>query len=168
MFWFEKMCSGAYLGSVASVMIRAAAADNLFSAGVKKAFATIADLPLIDVNRFLQAPYSDQTPLGQLLADGTEEDREVLYRILDALIMRTARLAAGNIAAAVIKTGKGKNPALPVCILAEGTTFLKTYRLHDAVIAYLYRALTQERGIYFDVVSLEHAITFGTAIAGTI
>ena len=160
--------SGAYLGSVASVMIRAAVADNLFSAGVKKALATIADLPLIDVNRFLQAPYSDQTPLGQLLTGGMEEDREVLYRILDALIMRTARLAAGNIAAAVIKTGKGKNPALPVCILAEGTTFLKTYRLHDAVIAYLYRALTQERGIYFDVVSLDNAITFGTAIAGTI
>jgi len=168
MFWFEKMCSGAYLGSVASVMIRAAAADNLFSAGVKKAFASIADLPLIDVNRFLQAPYSDQTPLGQLLTGGTEEDREVLYRILDALIMRTARLAAGNIAAAVIKTGKGKNPALPVCILSEGTTFLKTYRLHDAVIAHLYRALTQKRGIYFDVVSLDNAITFGTAIAGTI
>ncbi len=168
MFWFEKMCSGAYLGSVASVMIRAAAADNLFSAGVKKAFTNIADLPLIDVNRFLQAPYSDQTPLGQLLTGGTEEDREVLYRILDALIMRTARLAAGNIAAAVIKTGKGKNPALPVCILAEGTTFLKTYRLHDAVIAHLYRALTQKRGIYFDVVSLDNAITFGTAIAGTI
>ena len=120
------------------------------------------------MNRFLQAPYSDQTPLGLLLAGGTEEDREVLYRILDALIMRTARLAAGNIAAAVIKTGKGKNPALPVCILAEGTTFFKTHRLHDAVIAHLYTALTQNRGIYFDVVSLDNAITFGTAIAGTI
>ena len=168
MFWFEKMCSGAYLGSVASVMIRAAATDNLFSSGVKKAFASIADLPLIDINRFLQAPYSEHTPLGLLLVGGTEEDREFLYRILDALIMRTARLAAGNIAAAVIKTGKGKNPALPVCVLAEGTTFFKTHRLYDAVIAHLYAALTQERGIYFNVVSLEHAITFGTAIAGTI
>ncbi len=168
MFWFEKMCSGAYLGSVASVMIRAAATDNLFSSGVKKAFTSIADLPLIDINRFLQAPYSEHTSLGLLLVGGTEEDREFLYRILDALIMRTARLAAGNIAAAVIKTGKGKNPALPVCVLAEGTTFFKTHRLYDAVIAHLYRALTQERGIYFNVVSLEHAITFGTAIAGTI
>ena len=168
MYWFEKMCSGAYLGSVASVMIRAAATDNLFSSGVKKAFASIADLPLIDINRFLQAPYSEHTPLGLLLVGGTEEDREFLYRILDALIMRTARLAAGNIAAAVIKTGKGKNPALPVCVLAEGTTFFKTHRLYDAVIAHLYAALTQERGIYFNVVSLEHAITFGTAIAGTI
>ena len=82
--------------------------------------------------------------------------------------MRTARLAAGNIAAAVIKTGKGKNPARPVCILAEGTTFFKTHWLHDVVTAHLYTALTQERGIYFDVVALDHAITFGTAIAGTI
>ena len=168
MFWFEKMCSGAYLGSLASVVIRAAAADNLFSAGVKKAFASVADLPLMDLNSFLQTPYAEQTELGLLLAGGTEEDREILYRILNALIMRTARLAAGNIAAAVIKTGKGKNPARPVCILAEGTTFFKTYWLHDAVTAYLYTALTQERGIYFDVVALDHAITFGTAIAGTI
>ena len=168
MYWFEKMCSGAYLGSLASVVIRAAAADNLLSAGVKKAFASIADLPLMEVNSFLQAPYSEQTALGLLLTGGTEEDREILYRLLDALIMRTARLAAGNIAAAVIKTGKGKNPARPVCILVEGTTFLKTYRLHDAVTAHLHTALTQERGIYFDEVFLDHAITFGTAIAGTI
>ena len=168
MFWFEKMCSGAYLGSLASVVMRAAAADNLFSAGVKKAFASVADLPLMDINSFLQTPYAEQTTLGLLLVGGTEEDREILYRLLDALIMRTARLAAGNIAAAVIKTGKGKNPARPVCILAEGTTFFKTHWLHDVVTAHLYTALTQERGIYFDVVALDHAITFGTAIAGTI
>ena len=168
MFWFEKMCSGAYLGSLASVVMRAAAADNLFSAGVKKAFASVADLPLMDINSFLQTPYAEQTTLGLLLVGGTEEDREILYRLLDALIMRTARLAAGNIAAAVMKTGKGKNPARPVCILAEGTTFFKTHWLHDVVTAHLYTALTQERGIYFDEVFLDHAITFGTAIAGTI
>ena len=168
MFWFEKMCSGAYLGSVASVMMRAAAADNLFSAGVKKSFAAVDDISLIDINRFLLAPYSEQTPLGALLAGGTEDDREILYRILNALVMRTARLAAGNIAAAIIKTGKGKNPALPVCVLAEGSTFLKTRHLRDTLFAHLYRTLTQERGIYFDIISLDHAITFGAAIAGTV
>ena len=82
--------------------------------------------------------------------------------------MRTARLAAGNIAAAIIKTGKGKNPALPVCVLAEGSTFLKTRHLRDTLFAHLYRTLTQERGIYFDIISLDHAITFGAAIAGTV
>ena len=168
MFWFEKMCSGAYLGTVASIMIREAAADNLFSGAVKDAFAAIGNIPLTEINRFLQAPYSERTVLGALLTGGSEEDREILYRILDALIMRTARFAAGNIAAAVIKTGKGTNPALPVCVLAEGTTFLKTYRLRDAIFKYLYTVLTEERGIYFDIVSVDHAITFGTAIAGAI
>ena len=167
-YWFEKMCSGAYLGSVASIVIRAAAADNLFSANVTPSFAAINDLPLIDIDRFLFTPYSEENPLGALLTSGTEEDREVLYRILDAVIMRTARLAAGNIAAAVIKTGKGKNPALPVCVLVEGTTFLKTHHLRDTVLKYLYTALTEERGIYFDIISIDHAVTLGTAIAGII
>ena len=90
-----------------------------------------------------------------------------MYRLLDAVIMRAARLAAGNIAAAVIKTGKGANPALPVCVLAEGTTFLKTHNLYSTVLKHLYTVLTEERGIYFDIVSIDHAVTFGTAIAGS-
>ena len=168
LFWFEKMCSGAYLGPVASIMIREAAAEQLFSSAVTKAFKTMQDVPLIDIDRFLSAPYSDQTKLGAMLAGGSDADRETLYRLLDALVMRTARLAAGNIAAAVIKTGKGKNPALPVCVLAEGTTFLKTHNLRNMVMRHLYAVLTEERGIYFDIVSLDHAVTFGTAIAGCI
>ena len=168
LFWFEKMCSGAYLGPVASIMIREAAAEQLFSPAVTKAFKTMQDVPLIDIDRFLSAPYSDQTKLGALLTGGSDADRETLYRLLDALVMRTARLAAGNIAAAVIKTGKGKNPALPVCVLAEGTTFLKTHNLRNMVMRHLYAVLTEERGIYFDIVSLDHAVTFGTAIAGCI
>ena len=168
LFWFEKMCSGAYLGAVASIVVRTAAAEQLFSPATAQVFAAMQDIPLIDIDRFLFAPYSDQTKLGSLLVDGTENDREILYRLLDAVVMRTARLAAGNIAAAVIKTGKGKNPALPVCILAEGTTFLKTHNLRSMVLRHLYTVLTEERGIYFDIVSLDHAVTLGTAIAGCI
>lgn len=167
MFWFEKMCSGAYLGAIASIAIRAAATENLLSASVAETFSTMQDVSLIDIDRFLAAPYSDQTAIGALLAPGPEADRETVYRLLDAVIMRAARLAAGNIAAAVIKTGKGTNPALPVCVLAEGTTFLKTHNLYSTVLKHLYTVLTEERGIYFDIVSIDHAVTFGTAIAGS-
>lgn len=167
MFWFEKMCSGAYLGAIASIMIRTAAAENLFSVGITGTLSAMQDISLIDADRFLAAPYSDQTLLGTLLKQGSEADRETMYRLLDAIVMRAARLAAGNIAAAVIKTGKGNNPALPVCVLAEGTTFLKTHNLYSMVLKHLYTVLTEERGIYFDVVSIDHAVTFGTAIAGS-
>ncbi|MGP1594243.1 MAG: hexokinase [Treponema sp.] len=164
--WFEKMCSGAYIGSVASIAVREAAADMLFSKTCTPRFTNMPDITLIDMDRFLTAPYNEETVLGMLLAGGTEDDRETLYRILDAFIARAARLAAANIAAAVIKTGKGSNPALPVCVLAEGTTFLKTRRLKDRVIGFLNTVLLEERGIYYDIVSLDHAVTFGTAIAG--
>ncbi|MGP1576884.1 MAG: hexokinase [Treponema sp.] len=165
-YWFEKMCSGAYLGSLASIAIREAAADSLFSEAYNARFAQMPDITLIDIDRFLTTPYNEETVLGSLLAGGTDADREILYRILDAIIARTARLAAANIAAAVIKTGKGTNPALPVCVLAEGTTFLKTRRLKDRVIGFLNTALLEERGIYYDIISIDHAVTFGTAIAG--
>lgn len=168
MYWFEKMCSGAYLGFAASIMLRKAADDDLFSPSVKDAFAAIKNISLIDINAFLLAPYAEDTFLGNLLAAGSDKDREVLYRLLDAMIMRTARLAAGTIAAVVIKTGKGKNPALPVCVLAEGTTFLKTHNLQSVIMKHLHTVLTEERGIYFDIVSIDHAVTFGTAVAGLI
>lgn len=168
--WFEKMCSGAYLGKLMCTIIRAAAADSLFSASFTQALASCAELSLADIGAFLDSPYSVHTPLGALLADSTsgstEDDRETLYRILDELVMRTARLSAANIAAAAIKTGKGKNPAAPICILAEGTTFLKMHHLRDAVTAHLYRVLTHERGIYFEIVTLDNAIILGTALAG--
>ena len=68
MFWFEKMCSGAYLGAIASIAIRAAATENLLSASVAETFSTMQDVSLIDIDRFLAAPYSDQTAIGALLA----------------------------------------------------------------------------------------------------
>lgn len=168
LYWFEKMCSGAYLGSVASIAVRAAAADGLFSAPAAAALASAKNISPLDIDRFLYTPYADDTVLGKLLLGGSDADRETLYRILDALLMRTARLAAGNIAAAVIKTGKGYNPALPVCVLAEGTTFLKAHNLQTAVMRHLQTVLTEERGIYFDIVSIDNAVTLGTAVAGLI
>ncbi|WPR06381.1 hexokinase, partial [Treponema pallidum subsp. pallidum] len=54
----------------------------------------------------------------------------------------------------------------PVCVLAEGTTFQRTYRLRTRVTSHLQAFLTEERGVYFDIISLENAVTLGSALGG--
>ncbi|MGP1454777.1 MAG: hexokinase family protein [Treponema sp.] len=168
LYWLEKMCSGAYLGSLAAHILRIAARDGIFSDSINTVFSTLESLSLIEANQFLSNPYAEDTLLGAFLTGKSERDRELTYRLVDAVVIRAARLAAGNIAAAVIKSGKGSNPISPVCILAEGTTFLKMHHLYRRVTSYLQTVLTEQRGIYFDIETTDNAVTLGTAIAGLI
>ncbi|HOT63717.1 MAG TPA: hexokinase, partial [Treponemataceae bacterium] len=130
--------------------------------------AALSSLELKDMDQFFYGPYRTDTKLGAILAKGNETDREACYRLLDALVERSARLAAANIAAAVIKSGKGGSPARPVGVLCEGTTFLKTHNLRDRVTGYLNAVLTEERGIWFEIITMENAVTLGSAVAGLI
>ncbi|ULQ60069.1 hexokinase [Brucepastera parasyntrophica] len=163
---FERMCSGAYLGPLGRLALNGAAKDGLFSEPVAKEFLKMESLDLIEMDDFFFTPYKTDTKLGKILVNGTEDDREKTFRLLDAFVERAARLAAANIAAVVIKSRKGTNPVKPVCIFCEGTTFLKTHNLRERVIGYLNTVLTEERGIWFEIVSIDHAVTLGSAVAG--
>ena len=166
LYGYEKMCSGAYLGPIGTIALTKAAEEGLFSAAVSKTIAELPSLELKDMDQFFYGPYRTDTKLGAILAKGNEADREIAFRILDAFVERSARLAAANIAAAIIKSGKGGNPARPVSVLCEGTTFLKTHNLRERVTGYLNKALTDERGIWYEIVTMDNAVTLGSAVAG--
>ncbi len=168
LFGYEKKCSGAYLGPLGRIALMRAAGDGLFSAAVAPTLANLDSLELKDMDQLFYTPYRTDTKLGAILAKGTDTDRETAYRILDAVVERSARLAAANIAAAIVRSGKGRNPVKPVCVLCEGTTFLKTHNLRNRVIGYLNEVLTEQRGIWFELVSMDNAVTLGTAVAGLI
>ena len=165
---YERMCSGVFLGPLGQLALKAAADDGLFSPEVASKLKALDGLELKDMDMFFYGPYRTDTKLGAIVSCGTEFDREVVYRILDAFVERSARLAAANISAAVIKSGKGLNPARPVCVLCEGTTFLKTHNLRDRVTGYLNTELTVNRGIWYEIVTMDNAVTLGTAVAGLI
>lgn len=165
---YERMCSGVFLGPLGQLALKAAADDGLFSPEVASKLKALDGLELKDMDMFFYGPYRTDTKLGAIVSCGTEFDREVVYRILDAFVERSARLAAANISAAVIKSGKGLNPARPVCVLCEGTTFLKTHNLRDRVTGYLNAELTVNRGIWYEIVTMDNAVTLGTAVAGLI
>lgn len=161
----EKMCSGAYLGPISHLVVKTAIEDGLFSKGFASAFDTLKNgFELVDMDRFLYAPYRTDTVLGAIAAKGIQDDYDLLFALLDAVIERAARNASALIAAAVIKTGKGFQPSLPVSVLCNGTTFYKTHNLLPRIKGYLDLVLTQERHIYFDIVTLDNDITLGTAV----
>ena len=168
LYGYEKMCSGAYLGPLSRLALVKAAGEGLFSDAVAPALAKLDSLELKDMDQFFYGPYRTDTKLGAILSKGTDDDLETAFRLLDAFVERSARLAAANLAAAVIKSGKGSNPAKPVSLLCEGTTFIRTHNLRERVVGYLNQVLTDERGLWYEIVTMDNAVTLGSAIAGLI
>ena len=165
----EKQCSGAYLGPVAYEMVMAAAKEGLFSPKFAENLLKIQGLTLIEIDTFLHGPYNTSSVLGAKAAESaTDEDYDKLYQLIDALVDRSARCAAAILAACVIQSGKGSPSNKPVCILCNGTTFYKTYKVQNRVEGYLDDVLTKQRGLYYEIISLDNDITLGTAIGGLI
>lgn len=168
LYVMEKMCSGAYLGPVAGIALKKAADDGLFSKPVAEDIKKLDKLELFDMDRFFYTPYKTDTVLGAIAAKGTQDDYDIMYTILDAFVERSARLTAAIIGAAVIKSGKGTNPSLPVCVSCDGTTFCKTHNLQARFRGYLNEVLTSQRHLYFEILTIDSPISLGTAIAATV
>ncbi len=161
---FEKMISGRYLGKLLLFVLKKAVEEEMFSLDFGKKINQLTDLETKNIHEYLAYPLSLQNPLGNCLS--TETDRDTLYWIIDGLLERAAILVAINIAAVIQKTGMGTNPSRPVCITAEGTTFLSFLDLRNKINDYLKKHLSDEKDIYFEFVTVDHATLIGSAIAG--
>ena len=60
-------------------------------------------------------------------------------------IDRAAKLSAVNVAAAILKSGKGKNVKAPVAVTVDGTTFFQMQSLRERVEHYLDGFLVEAR-----------------------
>ena len=168
-FYLEKLCSGAYLGPVSWFALQAAAKEGLFSEKVNAAVLKLEVLTLIEMDKFLHHPYDKNCLLGKMISEcGNDDDADKIFQILDSIAERSARYSAAILTACAIQTGEGKNAAKPVCILCDGTTFFKTYKVRERVYGYLDEVLTRQLGIYWNIVSCDNDITLGAAISGLI
>lgn len=166
LFRLEKQCAGGYLGHLSRLVLKGAAEEGLFeSPSLTKKLSTLPSLSLIDVDSFLHFPSKKTGVLGELLAEESENERDTAYALLDAVVERAAKTAAAALSATVIQSEEGKNPARPVCILCNGTTFYKTHLLKERFTSEMLKNLSEKRGIYFRIISAENDITIGTAIA---
>ncbi len=148
---FEKMISGGYLGGVGLYAMKAAAAEGLFSAAASAQIGGWAKLETKDMDDFLWNPHRPNvfnTP-----AFGSD-DRELVLCIAAAVIRRAALLLAINVAAPVVKSGKGTTPLHPVGVVMDGSTYYKTNNLKSQTEEFL-RGILSKRGIFFDTIQVQ-------------
>ena len=161
---FEKMISGAYQGPLALLVLKEAAKDGLFSEKLKAEILNLITLEPAVMDKFLNSPRDILNPLGKLCS--TDSDRILLFTIMDQLIERAAKLTAAHLAAIVLKTGKGDDPTLPVCIAADGTTYYKSKGLKFRTEYYLKSYLEIKKNRYVEFCHLDDAPVIGAAVAG--
>ena len=164
-YTFEKMFSGAYLGPLCLKALQEGARAGLLSKAAAEKMLAVEGLKTRDVNDFLRSPRG-RSALTKVCTAGIEQDRTVVWYVLDGLIERAAKLVAALLASVVLKTDKGKNPCEPVCITAEGTTFYELKSLKTRIECYLRSFLQEKHGRYIEIVKVDNATLIGAAIAG--
>ena len=165
-YTFEKMISGAYLGPLALWTLRKAADNALFSEDFAERIKNVEEASTKDINEFISFPQGRQGPFSSAIQSANEDDISTACRLIDGLIERAAKLAAIKLSSAAIKSGQGRDPARPVCIVAEGTTFYHLRYLKQRVEYYLKDYLENRKGIYYEIMNVQNATLIGAAIAG--
>ncbi len=162
---FEKMISGAYLGNVARCLFQAAALEGFFSPKAAEGILAMRDLANKDFDDFVANPFCQGTAFDAL--ELTDDDRRAIMALGNAVFYRAARLTACNIAAAVIRSGEGKDPLHPVCVTIDGSTYYKTRsaQFKSRIEAEL-RAILEPKGIAYELISVDEAPILGAAVAG--
>ena len=162
---FEKMFSGGYFGALCLFALKTAAGDGVFSSVTAAEIKTLKELTTEAVSQFVSG-LTDQGPLQLIMKE--RSDAESCARIINSLIDRSAILVAGNLAAVVLKTGKGRNSERPVLITIEGTTFYKLQGLKSSFEKYFSHYLSGELKRFYEFTEVPQSSLVGAALAAMI
>lgn len=158
----EKLISGAYQGDMVLAYLRHAREAEVFTPVGGDKLGDIPRLTAKEISEFLLDP---SAPGG--LSDATEDpaDREAVLDILDGFFRRAARLTAATLCAVLDYTGQAADPARPVNIAAEGTTFYKCPLLHKYILADMEELGAGTLGLHSRFVQGENPNLTGAALA---
>lgn len=158
----EKMISGAYQGDLIYRTVCGAADEGLFSTDFSRKLDRLDTFTMEQISEYCKK--ARRGALAELGA-GNERDETVLRTIVDDSFERSARITAVNFAAIVCKTGRGKDPNQPVCVMAEGTTFFKSPLFRPKLDRYIQEWIHGALGHYCVIRKAENATILGSAIA---
>jgi hexokinase len=165
-YTFEKMFSGGYFGGLCLTVLRAAALEGIFSEQFNGCLRAISGISSNDASNLA----SNELSFDKLF-DGcksNKEDERICKEVINTLIDRAAKLVAANLAAVVLKTGKGKSPERPVLMTIEGTTFYKLHNLKSQFERYFTDYLSGDRKRYFEFAEVEQSSLIGAALSALI
>ena len=162
---FEKAISGAYQGGIVLSVVRKAAGEGLFSDQFVEKISGDVLLSSKEIDDFLYYPYGNNILAACCSSD---DDRKSLYMLIDAIIERAARFVAINLTAVILKSGKGTNPCVPVCVTADGSPFYKSKMFRTKLEHYIKTFANDKMNVYCEFVKAENGTLIGTAIAGLI
>ena len=163
---FEKMFAGGYFGGLCLSTLKSAAKEGVFTSGTSSKILELDDLSSEDLNNFVLKPVSGRGPLISCIMD--KADELSCIEIIECLIDRAAKLVAANMAAVILKTGKGQSAERPILITIEGTTFYKLYKLRSFFEKYLGEYLSGNRQRYFEFTEVKQSSLVGAALAALI
>jgi hexokinase len=163
---FEKMISGGYFGGLCLTTLKAAAKEGLFSETTTYNLDSLKELTSEDVNSYISKKTPGSGDLYSRIKNQADEEKCII--IIDSMIQRAAKLVAGNLAAVILKTNKGKSPERPVLITVEGSVYYKLLNMRLYIAEYLNEYLTGDKKRYIEFMEVKDSSLVGAALAALI
>lgn len=165
-YTFEKMMSGGYLGGLCLTALKAASKEGVFAELTASGILSLNDLSSSDINSFVSKKISGRGPLLCCVLNPADDD--ACIKIIDSIIMRASKLVAANLAAVILKTGKGKSEDRPILITIEGSAYYKMHNMKTYIEKYLNEYLTGDKKRYIESMEVKQSSLVGAALAALI
>jgi hexokinase len=163
---FEKMISGGYFGPLCLLTLKTAAKEGVFTSDAASGILALQELSSEEVNIFIADPKSGRSTLSSFMKDTA--DAESCLNIVNCLLDRAALLVAGNLAAVVLKTNKGKTKERPILVTVEGSIYYKLGNLRTLIDRYLRAYLSGDRERFVEFMEVKQSSLVGAALAALI
>lgn len=160
---FEKMISGGYFGPLCLLALKTAAEEGVFTSDTAAGLLALLELSSEEVNMFIADPKSGRSTLSSFMKDTT--DAESCLNIVNCLLDRAALLVAGNLAAVILKTNKGKTKERPILVTVEGSFYYKLNNLRTQIDRYLRAYLSGDRERFVEFMEVKQSSLVGAALA---
>jgi hexokinase len=171
-YTLEKASAGAYLGPLSLMAFKQAVSDGLLQFRRAPELEALTHLETKDLNAFMKNPLDRKNPLGKLF-DDDEGDAVRMLIYLAWIITERAGLLTASILAATVEhlalehdlAGGACDPASPLRIAVEGTTFTAYQGLRRALESHLHCLLTAKQPRSYSISPVEQASLLGAAAA---
>jgi hexokinase len=163
---FEKMISGGYFGPLCLLTLKTAAKEGVFTSVTASGLLALPELSSEEVNFFIADPKSGRNPLSSFINNKT--DVESCLKIVNCLLDRAALLVAGNLAAVVLKTNKGKTIERPILVTVEGSIYYKLHNIRTQIDKYFRAYLSGNRERFVEFMEVKQSSLVGAALAALI